>query len=418
MTMMTLSLTQKIQKIVSNEFKIERSNRTDMLTFRSKKIPNNPFYLFYEVLTEYEILEVAKILVEVYGNIREVVPRSKFSDSDEPVELNCPEDFSGEFVGEVLDLKASALHKLLLLTSGEWFMSNKGCEDVLTLARAKKEIPLEPNEIATNRRLYTLLKQFYILPGVAPRTFASNADSVETNQGRNSIETFSRLMAFIVNKFEDVTLGEHLALSFSEGVSTKKTLTGFSQPNKIQNVLLSCNKDLARSMPASEAISLSFILDKEMSEGDFPENILSNRSKAMESDVAPISRYEMDSILRYLSKEEQKALSSATFVEHLNELIENRDIGSKTPPIVYAALAEVLSVKGEKKALEVAKSLTHIRNIQDGNLKIFEATVAIIELALNTETEDFPFSWIAQLNENAWVFNSHLQENEIFEVSL
>lgn len=418
MTMMTLSLTRKIQKIVSSEFKIERTNRTDMLTFRSKKIPNSPFYLFYEVLTEYEILEVAKIIVEVYGDIREVSVNNQFNYSDEPVELNCPEEFSGEFVGEVIDLKASALHKLLLLTSGEWFMSNRGCEEVLTLARAKKEIPFDTNEIATNRRLYTLLKQFYILPGVAPRTFASNADSLETNQGRTSIEIFSRLMAFIVNKFEDVTLGEHLALPFSEGVSTKKTLKGTSQPNKIQKVLLSRNKELARSMPASEAISLSFILDNEMFEGNFSESILSNRSKAMEPDILPVSRYTMDSILRYLSKEEQKALSSATFVEHLNKLLENKDIGSKTPPVIYAALAEVISVKGEKKALEVARSLTHLRNIEDGDLKIFEATVAIIELALNAETEDFPFSWIAQLNENAWVFNSHLQENEFFEVSL
>jgi hypothetical protein len=109
-------------------------------------------------------------------------------------------------------------------------------------------------------------------------------------------------------------------------------------------------------------------------------------------------------------------VSSLTVIDHLNKLVSGKDMKSQTQPVIYAALAEVLAVKGERKALEVARTLEHLQTSKNRNLEMYEATVSIIEEALKPENDEFPFAWYAQLSEHAWVLTSHLPEKELAEM--
>lgn len=408
---MSRSLEKQMKLIADKSLKIAKAPNCNAVLFKSQMGDQDEFCLYYEFLTELEILEVTKILAEVYSSFSKETPRIRSASADIR-ELNRNSGFSGRFVGIVIDLEASALHKLLLLTSGNRLLSKESFDLVVTLAQTKKEARFYPEEMSTNSSVYSYLKNLYILPGVSVRTVIPTGESLEMNvASKSSIATTSRLMAFLANDFKDRTLREHLQLDLTEVFTTQKSLADFSKINLIREILLlSDYRELAESMTAKELSSLSYILDYETSRGQFSKHILRNRSEAMEQDIRPITRFGLDSIVRYLSKDEQKSLSSLTFVQNMDGLVNGNDARIQSAPIVYAALAEVFSVKGERAALEVARSLEHLRISKKRSLKMYEATVAIIAEALIPENDDLPFAWSAQLSDHAWVLTSHLSK--------
>lgn len=398
----------RLRTTVGPDFQVKCVDH-NLVFFKNSKIKGNNYVLDFELLTEQEILGVGAILKEVYDDFSED-PYRGGQDDNRTKSLNRNSEASRQLLGTVINIQASALHKLLLLTSGDHLLSESNLDLVLTLIQNKKEPRFHPEDV-TNSRIYSSLKKLYILPGIAPRTHPLTGAALGLDS-RPSLENASRLMAFLSNNSEDLTLKDHLKRDFIEASSTKKSLKDLSRINTIYRIFFSDYQELAESMTARELGAISQILVNDAHNGQFSERILKNRSKAMDPAVRPLSTYGVDSVLRYLSKDEQKSLSSLTVIEHLNQLITGRDMSAQTQPIVYAALAEVLAVKGEKKALEVAGMLKHLQLSKYRNLKMYEATVGIIEEVLKPENDDLPFGWAAQLSEHAWVLSSHIPKEK------
>lgn len=412
MTVSNQSLEMKLQEAVGPKFKVV-CDQSKVIFFKNLKVEGDDYVLYREVLTEHEILEVGKILGGVYKSFTERFARNKWSDGKSQQTLNRNSESSAQFIGAIVNLQGSALHKLLLLISGERFLSGESVDLVITLAQTKHEARFYPDDITTHDGLYGFLKKYYILPGISPLT-RPDVEMAAMNVGkRRSILFTSRLMAFLANSFENLTLSEYLELDFSEAIIAKESLKDLNQINYAQRIRMSNYEDLAYSMTARELRSLSQILNNATPDGRFPKDMLRSRSKAMDNDdAAPLRWSEPDSILRYLSKDEQNSLSSDTFSQQVNYLLDSDDVKAKTPPVIYAALAEILSVKGERRTLEVAGQLEHMKFSRDRNLKMYEATVAIITEALDPGNNALPYGWVAQMSEHAWVLTSHIQKRK------
>ena len=332
MTVMSRSLEKQMKLIAGKSLKITHAPNCHAVLFNSQMGDQDEFCLYYEALTEFEILEVTKILAEVYSKFPEDTPRVR-RDSASRRDLSGQSESSGQFVGAVLDLEASALHRLLLLTSGNRLLSKENLEIVTILAQSKKDTRSYPGDLSQGN-VYNYLKNIYILPGVSVRTITPGGQSLSIDSDeKNAIEHSARLMAFLANDSKSLTLEEHLRLNLHEAFATRKSLKDFSRINAIRAILLSDYKEIAYSMTAKELTSLSCILESEMYEGQFPKDILIKRSAAMEQDIRPLPHFGVDSILRYLSKDEQKSLSSLTFVENLNSLLNGRDARVRSLPM-------------------------------------------------------------------------------------
>lgn len=407
MESITEEFEMKLQEAVGPKIKVI-CDQSNVVFFKNLKVEGDDYVLYSKVLTDLQILEVGKILGGIYKSFTERFARNKWSNGKSQQTLNRNSESSAQFVGAIVKLQGSSLHKLLLLISGERFLSSESVDLVITLAQTKHEARFYPDDITTHDELYGFLKKYYILPGISPLT-RPDVEMATMNVGkRRSIISTSRLMAFLSNSFENLTLSEYLELDFSEAIKAKESLKDLNQTNYAQRIRMSNYEDLAYSMTARELRSLSQILDNATPDGRFPKDMLRSRSKAMDNDDStPVRRNEPDSILRYLSKDEQNSLSSETFSQQVNYLLDSDDVKAKTPPVIYAALAEVLSVKGERRTLEVAGQLEHMKFSRDRNLKMYEATVAVIAEALYPENDTLPFGWVAQMSEHAWVLTSH-----------
>lgn len=393
----------RLRTTVGESFRVEKNDQ-ELVDFKNLKAEGDDYALYCELLTESEILETAKILAEVYNSVEGNPSRGAVGSGRQ--NLNRNHETSHKFLRDVMGLQGSALHKLLLLMSGGRMLSLKTCSVMTTLAKSKKDQTF-PDDV-TNGFLYSFLKKFYILPGVTLAT-SELVELPTLNMATPvTLEFSSRMASFFSNNHESLTLKDHLDLDFKKVIKTEKSLKDLSKVNTARRILSSDYRKLAESMTARELTGLSQILINDASSGQFSRDILRNRSKAMEPDVRQISNYGIDSVQRYLSKDEQESISPSTVIEHLDELISGKHHKAQSQPIVYASIAEVLAVKGEAKALEVARELTHMRLSRDRNLKMYEATVAIIEETLKPGNDEIPFGWAAQLSEHSWVLTSHI----------
>lgn len=410
MSLMNLLIMRKAQAIISRDFKVERFDQTSLI-LTSKRSESDVFLLHFEFLSEIEAIEIIKILKEAYNSIPPGINNFGSKTNSKIENLNRDSLISAQFVRTVLNLKSSALHKLLLLVSGDGILSSSSQDLVTLLALNKKEICSSPENISPMSTLYSNLKNLYILPGVAARTVNQPHDSDNDAVIENdSVELTSRLASFLSNYSNSLTLGEHLNLSLDEGIKTKKSLESFDRLINIRRILKSDYRKLAESMTAAELISLSRILPGVASSCQFSETVLRNRAVAMSQTQRMDSQRQSQSVSTYLSASERKTLSSLTCVKSLDNLITDyRVMDSHVLPI-YAALAEVLSVKGEKKAVDVARELAHLKMGTGNDLRILQATFALIVEVLDPVNDDFPFSWVAQMSEHAWVLTSHLSE--------
>jgi hypothetical protein len=379
------------------------------VSFRNQQVKYDDFTLFYEKLTEEQILKIVEILVAVYADYPSGMQKVEFNYSPTQRSLNSSTDFSAKFVSTVLDEEKDPLHKLLLLTSGKKFLKSSNVDLMCELARVKNEWDEDYSVVFKNNSLYLDLKDHYILPGVTRATLMPGGQDLSIKSFENiSIESSVRLLAFLSNCLDTVTLEEHFALEFSEAITTSDALPDFGSFNSISAVMLSENySDIPKTMTAFELDALSKILIKGNKVYDFPKEIIVNRCEAMANKKSLTERIGPSSILKYMSDDEIESLSSREFAKNVDSMLSERlSIRASRPPVVYAALAEVLSVKGEKQALDVALVLRHVHSKRESTPDFYEAVVGLIAEILKPENDGLPFAWIAQMSEHSWVMNS------------
>lgn len=406
MAELTAELRSKVASSAGTSFTVTEI-RGKALTFENVYFKDRSFDLYCEFLSEDEILDVARLLKEIFDEC------PKLARLTEPtIMLNHPSASYSDFVRAVVSVPGSALHKLLLLTSGRHLSWKMNVAQVIALALAKQDVCCLEQMTDQDESHFRGLKQLYILPGVSNETVLYGGLPVISSFTTKSVEDTARLMAFISNNSE-MSFSEHLKLDFAESIATQHSLSLFGEINSIQRLLKSRHKELAESLNASQLSALSTFITKSVIEGCFPERLLRNRAAALA--LASFSPYEvvMNSVFSLLSDKERACVESEEIVDELDFLITSARIGADTPLIVYAALAEVLAVKGVDKAFEVAREMKHFRSEKQFDLKHYEATVALMNEALNPENDDFPFSWYSQLSEHAWVITSHLSYEEL-----
>lgn len=407
MTALTTELNNKIASSAGASFTVTKTS-DNTVTFENVYYVERSFDLYCEFLTKDEILGVAKLLKEIF----ESFPR--LATLTEPkINLNLPRRSSADFVRVVLSIPGSSFHKFLLLTSGRHLLWKMSVDQVASLAKAKIETCSLQKTMERDEFHFRTLKQLYILPGVSSETLIYGGLPEISSMNTSTIENTVKLMAFISNNSE-ISFSEHLKLDFTDSIETQNILSFFGEIASIPSFLQSRHKALAESMKARDLSALSSFVTKSVQEGSFPERILRNRAAALanSSSFYPEESV-MASVSSFLSDEEKASLDSLDFEYDLDLYVARAKIGADTPLIVYAALAEVVAMKGVDKAFEVAREMNHFSSQKEFDLKHYEATVALIAEALNPENDDFPFSWYSQLSEHAWVLTSHLSDREL-----
>lgn len=409
MAELTTELHNKIAFSVGGPFTITEL-KDNAVSFESVYYDHS-FDLYCEFLTEDEILGIAELLKEIFESFPKL---SKLTESK--ISLNIPRKSSADFVRSVLSIQGSAFHKFLLLTSGRHLLWQMSLYQVISLAEAKQEVCSLQDTMERNESHFRALKQLYILPGVSTETLIYGSLPDINSMNTSIFENTVRLMAFISDNSE-ISFSEHCKLDFEESILTENVLPFFGTISSIQRLLKTRHKALAESMNASDLTAFSSFITKSVQEGNFPERILRNRATAIacSSDFDPYLSV-FASVFSFLSDEEKASLVTDDFEDDLNIHIVRAKIGADTPLVVYAALAEVLAVKGVNKAFEVAREMHHFNSQKEFDLRHYEATVALIAEALKPENDDFPFSWYSQLSEHAWVVTSHLSETEFAEM--
>lgn len=410
------SLERKLDRAVGKSFKVSKLSGSAIL-FKNQVVEYDHFTLYCDPLSENEVLEVAKILGEVYRNFS-----TRWNVSAGERDLNSDSEESGGIVRAIVNLDSSALHKFLLLTSSEEFFPEdetkkiEAAEKIIALVKAKKEFCSDTEILLSSRNLFAELKKLYFLPGVSGRSVMPAAQLLDIASSKMlSVEYLARIMAFVAERAEEISLEEALALDFEEVISTKKSLAHFATVNVIMSLTGSLiYRDLIMSMTVSEAASAGFMIPKLaiVSNIALPEMVLKNRASAMKKRSKFADTTGVGSITRYMSVDEHKTLSSATVSHTIDNLLRGNQVRAKTDNIVYAAIAEVFAVKGESKALEVARELKHLSHLKNSDQRIYAATAFLISEALKSDSDEMPFSWAAQLSEYGWVLTSHISSEE------
>jgi hypothetical protein len=407
MTAITSELHKKINEALGMNFAVTKMPQ-NVIFFESMLFDGHNFYLHCTFLTEDEIRGVAVMLKEVFGSFP-MNPKITAT----PMYLNFDTNVSGEFVRTVLAMQRSALHKFLLLTSGVHLLWKLSSDRIIALAQAKQEVCSTPEFMAQSTTLFRNLKQLYILPGVSPQAVNYGNYPAINYLGTSAVENTAKLMAFIANNSK-ISFSEYLKLDFADSIETQNILPFFGEIDSIQRLLQSRYKPMAESMIASDLSALSSFITKSVEKGNFPERILRNRAAALASASFSPDEAILTSVFSFLSDEERSSLESLEFVDDLDSLVRNNTIGTDTPLIVYAALAEILAAKGLHKAFEVAGAMKHLQSAKEFDLRLYEATIALMDEALNPENDELPFSWSAQMSEHAWVFTSlHSEESKL-----
>lgn len=374
--------------------------------FRNRKLKHDDFTLFYEKLSDDQILEIVKILVNVYKTYSPDIQNMEFNYSPVQRSLNYNTDYSEKFLSTVLKQEKDALHKLLLLTSGNKFLEASNVDLMCELAVAKKDWDGDYSLIFMNSARYIGLKDHYILPGVFQGTIIPN------NQGRIN-ESFEKeslasslcLLAFLSNDSESVTLKSHFTLEFSEAIRTNGSLFDFRAFENATALMRSeYYSDLPMDMTARELEALSKIL---MSSADhkFPKDVLINRSRAMASKEDRRELSGPGSIWRYMSDDEVESLKAGEKIDEINSALSGLSFLVTRPPVIYAMFAEVFAVKGEQQTMLVCEVIKNVKSLMNCTEDFYSALVNLVAEILKPENDGFPFSWIAQMSDHSWVLD-------------
>lgn len=425
-------LIDEVKEALNQTFKPDYSTE-DVIVFRNTWIEHDDFTLFIKFVENDEIVQIAEMLEKVYRSFPPNKYDVNWSRETPARDLNQRTEESADFVRTVLDLEGPALHTLLLLTSGNFMLSDENADLVTVLAKAKPEWCDDPWVLDKYPNVYSALKDFYILPTVAVHTMMSadrmyftdqkNPLSEASNEhvwpfylglkSRDSLDFAVRLMTFFVTEDLELTFAEHRKADFSKIVNTIRSISGFSIMNNIQDLLLSKNyKALAESMTINELNSLTQMLPHQSYRVKISTDILKSRAKSMAKNEVAYARGSLSSISCYMSDEELSSIKGFGALRTFDLALQGARAYMEVPCFIYACFAEVISVKGYQQALDILKECAHIKFMDPEKPEVYTATVALIEEYLNS-TDELPFGWFAQMNEHSWVLSSHREEDRM-----
>lgn len=408
MAELNFSLRRKVRKIVKSHFKI-KIDYHDKILFENRTNQANNFTLYCKFLTVHEILECSKIIVDVCKEVAKIDTDAILLGSNLR-DLNRVTEDGARFLKSVIALDGTSLHKFLLLTSGEQLMDDERCDLLIQLAQVKKPTATDFKLMIRNRALYEFIDKLYLLPGVSETTDSFMRDSpIRMGFYSQDPEQSLMLMAFFANDSSVQTLGEFLKLDFIKAISETRNARSFKGYTSVPSILLSDYGSLAVSMTAQELVALSAILSGETLYCKLPEDFLRRRVEAMVNSQDLTTPQRSDSVIKYLSDAEMSLLTSSQLAELDSLLVPYIEFRRTYNPAVYAAIADVAAVKGQQKALAVARVLSHLQSRHKMTEEEYEATVLLILEALKP-AGDLPFSWSVQLSEHAWVMNSHAED--------
>lgn len=413
MEKLNYSLRDFLEVRLRDSFLVIESSQ-DFLILKSKKHRDSQYTLSLNDLHEEHIYRISEILEEVYRNVEVPNSQNYMSVKVDKVPLNNPNPVSSKFVKMVLALDTSPMHKLFVLTSGNYWLSDHSADLVFAMAAQKEDFCDSPSRMfGMHRDSFEGMRKYYILPTVSVGVFMNDARPYWLQEGvRTSLDQTARLLAFIGHRKSTTTFAEYSKLSFSKAIETDRAIHSFSQLNDVQKILISKEySQLAESMTAAELIALSKIIPNSGSELRLPTDFLKNRARAMIGQTT-VEKYGYASVYWYLSDEEVDALDSNNGCAMIDKSLLG-NIYSETPPFIYAAIAEVLVAKGEKKVFEILKELTHVPFADNTKPEVFVATTELILEALDLGNSDVPFGWAAQMSEHAWVLAGSKEQEEL-----
>lgn len=396
---------------VRRNFKII-SSESGYLFFEDRKYRTN-YALYHAGLSSEQILVIARIIDEVYS-FRNLEPRSPQKEI-QTVSLNNSTESSRRFVSSVLNLEGSAVHKFFLLTSGANISSLVEDDLLITLARMKSESCRDESQIFRITRVFNNLQEVYIFPGITD-TIGHSIPHIILDEAitRHSLETISKLLAFIANEHPDLTLKEHLQLEGKEAFNTVEKL-------RLVDVFSFVEEFMARNRGYSEIVqeltfaeihSISLLMDENFTK--IPAGFLLNRVIAMAKISDNIRRTR--SLESYLTHREIRQIGPV-IIHEINDAMRQYQLPRRANALlIYSAMAELLMCKDRRKTLDVIHELKHLFAPTHLISPVVEATVLLILEASVAEDDSMPFSWVGQLSEHAWVMSSHISEDE--ELSL
>lgn len=391
---------------------LEFSKTNEMVSLKLSTNSDRKFQIHTKHLSGDEVLGIGKAILEAYNKL-ETNEKIIFL-KDLPKSLNRPTVDSTEFVRTVLELKSSALHKILLLSSGEHlqftnkYLHNENFNHILILLAKTKN-----DEFASSQKLGIGLRDYYIIPGVSPKTANSGVGSMLSSILKTGVfENKIRLLTFLTEKKESFTLEEHMSLDLQQAITTKKHFTKIYE-QYWSSIASSRYKELAMSMSAKQLLALGVISESSAVSYIIPESVLRNRAVAMEENDLRTDGERLP-ISKFLSKQELKRIPASSEFK-IDEILESLDCDAATHLAVSVSLAEVLVERGPAVGIKVAFELHKLKSHQfwPDPFNVRNAIVEMILLALQPESDEYPFSWFVQFSDYGWLLSEDYEVSEL-----
>jgi hypothetical protein len=279
----------------------------------------------------------------------------------------------------------------------------------------KSESCRDESQIFRIKRVFQNLQEVYILPGITDAISYSVPHIIlDKAVTHHSLETVSKLLAFISNERPDLTLKDHLQLENEGAFKTVENLRfvdvfSFIEEFMARNLGYS---GVVQNLTVAEIHSISLVMEEDFTK--IPVDFLFNRVIRMARISENIRRTR--SLEAYLTPREFRQIGPDVVEEIQDAMLQYQLPRRANCLLIYSAIAELLVYKGRRKTLDVIRELKHLSMPKHLISPVVEATVLLILEASVAEDDAMPFSWVGQLSEHSWVMSSHTSEDE--ELSL
>jgi hypothetical protein len=355
-------------------------------------------------------LKIGQVLKDVYEGMETDALKS-VARTDHYQKLNDAGRLSAQYVSFVLNLEGSSLHKYFLLTSGHGIVSTSNISTMMDLAKAKHPIQsLDTSAIKDFGRTFLDLEIFYILPGVTEKTENHTKSAMNNRMHVTEMRYKATLLAFLSDKSSDLTLEEYLAKDFSESIQTTRSLSSLTSFTCVDELLQGRYKELGLILKAKDLLNLSTIVSN-VNGCEFPEKFLIQIYSKLDHVNKPVNAYKGDSIGRFMTIDEKANVGSKA-IQQADRFLRGTGTFTKTKSIIYAAFGELFAQLGADKGVEIIKFFEVLQNDAPHGVTLYESIVGLIIEALKPENRDFPFGWIAQLSDYAWVVSNSYENSE------
>lgn len=396
-----------LKDLVGETFNVRKYAQHSILFVNNRvtdATPKENWHVECQDLPHEDVLKIGQVLKDVYDGMEPEALKG-VSRTDHYQKLNNAGKLSAQYVSFVLNLEGSSLHKYFLLTSGHGIVSTSNISTMMDLARAKHPIQsLDQAAVKDFWRTFLDLEIFYILPGVNEKTESLTGSALNSRMHVTELRYKAALLAFLSDKSSDLTLEEHLAKDVSESIQTTRSLSSLASFTCVDELLQGRYKELGLILKAKDLLNLSTIVSN-VNGCEFPEKFLIQIYSKLDHVNKPVNAYKGDSIGRFMTIDEKANVGSKA-IQQADRFLRGTGTFTKTKSIIYAAFGELFAQLGADKGLEVIRYFEILRNESPQGVKLYESIVGLIIETLKPENRDFPFGWIAQLSDYAWVINS------------